>query len=40
VCATAYEDGLPNAPLEKLVDIITLPNQLDLGSIGKLIKNL
>lgn len=40
ICAKAYQDGIPNASLEKLVDIITLPAYLDQGSLGKLIKNL
>lgn len=31
---------MSNASLEELVDIITLPNQLDQASIGKLIRNL
>jgi centromere protein I len=39
LCLIAYEDGIPNASLEKLVDIITLPNQLDHASLTKLIKN-
>ncbi|KAM3071937.1 hypothetical protein ACMFMG_008403 [Clarireedia jacksonii] len=40
VCSRAYDEGLSDASLDKLVDIITLPNELDQGSIGKLIKNL
>lgn len=40
LCSRAYEEGLSNASLEKLIDIITLPNELDQGSIGTLIKNL
>jgi centromere protein I len=40
VCSRAYDEGLSDASLEKLVDIITLPNELDQGSIGNLIKNL
>lgn len=39
-CAKAYEDGLSTASLERLVDIITLPNELDQASINSLIKNL
>jgi centromere protein I len=39
-CSKAYEEGLPNASLEKLVDIITLPNELDQASVGNLIRNL
>ncbi|KAM0138696.1 hypothetical protein ACHAP3_003560 [Botrytis cinerea] len=40
LCSRAYEEGLSNASLEKLVDILTLPNELDQGSIGNLIKHL
>ena len=40
VCFKAYEDGLLNASLNKLVDIITLPNELDQASVGSLIRNL
>ncbi|PQE16553.1 Mis6 domain-containing protein [Rutstroemia sp. NJR-2017a BBW] len=40
LCSRAYDEGLSDASLDKLVDIITLPNELDQGSIGKLIKNL
>ena len=40
VCSKAYSDGLLNASLSKLVDIITLPNELDQASIGNLIRNL
>jgi len=40
VCAKAYEEGLPNAPLARLVDIITLPNLLDQANVGRLIRNL
>ncbi|CAG8981588.1 hypothetical protein HYALB_00009467 [Hymenoscyphus albidus] len=39
-CAKAYEEGLSNASLERVVDLITLPNELDQASINKLIKNL
>ncbi|KAI9646770.1 hypothetical protein NHQ30_004769 [Ciborinia camelliae] len=40
LCSRAYGEGLSNASLEKLIDIITLPNELDQGSIGSLIRNL
>lgn len=40
LCARAYGEGLSNASLERLIDIITLPNELDQGSIGSLIKHL
>ena len=40
VCAKAYEQGLPNASLDRLIDILTLPNQLDQASINNLIRNL
>ncbi|KAF8851133.1 Mis6-domain-containing protein [Acephala macrosclerotiorum] len=40
VCAKAHEDGLQIRELNKLIDIITLPNELDQGSLGNLISNL
>lgn len=40
ICTRAYEDGLADAPLEQLIDIITQPNELDQGSLGNLIRNL
>jgi centromere protein I len=40
VCSKAYEDGLLNASLNKLVDIITLPSKLDQASVGSLIRHL
>lgn len=40
VCSIAFQDGLPNAPLSKLIDLTTLPNELDQGSIATLVKNL
>ncbi|CZR60000.1 related to Mis6 domain protein [Phialocephala subalpina] len=40
VCAKAYEDGLLVGELNKLIDILTLPNELDQGSLGNLIRNL
>ncbi|TVY81539.1 Inner kinetochore subunit mis6 [Lachnellula suecica] len=39
-CAKAYEDGLPNASLDRLIDLLTLPSELDQASINNLIKNL
>ncbi|KAF7957407.1 hypothetical protein EAE96_002992 [Botrytis aclada] len=40
LCSNAYGVGLSDASLEKLIDILTLPNKLDQGSIGNLIKHL
>ncbi|TAQ85633.1 hypothetical protein B7494_g6042 [Chlorociboria aeruginascens] len=40
VCLKSYEDGLPGASLDQLIDIVTLPNALDQGSRGRLIKHL
>lgn len=40
LCLHAYEFGLPSSPFSKLVDIITLPNELDQASLGNLIRNL
>lgn len=40
VCLQANNEGLPNASLNKLVDIITLPNELDQASLAALIGNL
>jgi len=40
VCNEAYQNGLQSASLDKLIDIITLPNELDQGSLANLIKNL
>lgn len=39
ICSKAYEDGLSDASLEEIIDIITLPNHLDQASIGVLIRN-
>lgn len=36
----AYENGLSRDQLDQLVDIITLPNELDQASIGTIIRNL
>lgn len=40
ICQAAYADGLSAASLLKLVDLITLPNELDQASLGSLIRNL
>ncbi|KAH9221070.1 Mis6-domain-containing protein [Leptodontidium sp. 2 PMI_412] len=40
VCSRAYVDGLSNASLELLMDIITRPNEVDQSSLGNLIRNL
>jgi centromere protein I len=40
ISSKAYEHGLAQDNLEELVDIITQPNELDLGSVATLIKNL
>ena len=40
LCSHAYEFGLSSSPLSRLVDIITLPNELDQASLGSLIRNL
>lgn len=40
VCLKAYEDGLSNSSLDKLIDTITLSDELDQASTGKLIRNL
>ncbi|PBP23893.1 Mis6-domain-containing protein [Diplocarpon rosae] len=40
VTSRAYSDGLSNATLDKLVDVITTPNELDQSSLGSLIRNL
>jgi centromere protein I len=36
----AYDDGLLVGELNKLIDVITLPNELDQASLGNLIRNL
>lgn len=36
----AFEDGLSEASLDELVDIITLPNELDQASIASIVRNL
>jgi centromere protein I len=40
VCTRAYDNGLSPEALNELVDIITLPNELDQASIASIIKNL
>lgn len=40
ICSRAYDDGLSNPSLDKLIDILTQPNELDQGTLGSLIKNL
>lgn len=40
VASKAYERGLAQDLLEEVVDIITLPNELDQGSVATLIRNL
>jgi centromere protein I len=36
----AHEEGLPNASLSRLVDLITLPSELDQASRGSLVRSL
>jgi centromere protein I len=36
----AFEEGLTNVSLGRLVDLITQPNELDQASLGSLIRNL
>jgi centromere protein I len=40
IASKAYDHGLAQDNLEELVDIITQPNELDLGSVATIIKNL
>ncbi|KAH8821570.1 Mis6-domain-containing protein [Xylogone sp. PMI_703] len=40
VCTVAYEDGLSSTSLSKLIDVITLPNELDQATIGNIVRNL
>lgn len=40
VTTRAYEEGLTEDLLDELVDIITLPNELDQASVAIVIKNL
>ncbi|KAH8683370.1 Mis6-domain-containing protein [Tricladium varicosporioides] len=39
-CSAAFEDGLSSVSLNRVIDIITLPNELDQASINNLIKNI
>jgi centromere protein I len=40
VCQKVYQDGLAYTLLNKLIDIITLPNRLEQGSLAALIRHL
>lgn len=40
VATRAYEEGLTEDLLDELVDIITLPNELDQASVAIIIRNL
>lgn len=40
VCTAAYEDGLAGDQLEELIDIITVPSELDQASLATIVKNL
>ncbi|KFY00890.1 hypothetical protein O988_03035 [Pseudogymnoascus sp. VKM F-3808] len=40
VANKAFEDGLSEASLDELVDIVTLPNELDQASIANIVRNL
>jgi len=40
ITTIAYEDGLSKQSLDILVDIVTLPNELDQASINAIIRNL
>jgi centromere protein I len=40
VCSKAYEEGLPTAALNRLIDLLTLPNELDQANTNNLIRNL
>ncbi|TVY29041.1 Inner kinetochore subunit [Lachnellula hyalina] len=40
VCSKAYEEGFSSASLGRVIDIITIPNELDQASINSLIRNL
>lgn len=39
-CNAAFEDGLSSDSLNRVIDIITFPNELDQASINNLIKNI
>ncbi|KAG6041253.1 hypothetical protein E4U41_005294 [Claviceps citrina] len=36
----AYENGIPPAPLDRLVDLVTTPNYLDQASLAAIVRNL
>lgn len=40
VASKAFEDGLSETSLDELVDIVTLPNELDQASIANIVRNL
>ncbi|KAG9236610.1 Mis6-domain-containing protein [Amylocarpus encephaloides] len=40
LCSKLFDDGLSDASLERLVDLIALPNELDQASVSNLVKNL
>jgi centromere protein I len=40
VTTKCFEEGIPSDLLDVIVDLITLPNELDQASIGALIRNL
>ncbi|KAI9802029.1 MAG: hypothetical protein M1825_003085 [Sarcosagium campestre] len=40
ICSSAFEHGLSQTVLGRLIDLVTLPNSLDQTSIGQLIQNL
>lgn len=40
VCSKAYEEGFPGASLSRVIDIITIPYELDQASVNNLIRNL
>jgi centromere protein I len=40
ICDTAFENGLPRSALDVILNIITLPNHLDIASVGKLVRSL
>lgn len=40
MCTKSYENGLSRDQLSRIIDIITLPNELDQPSISNIIMNL
>ncbi|KFZ20172.1 hypothetical protein V502_03299 [Pseudogymnoascus sp. VKM F-4520 (FW-2644)] len=40
VASKAFDDGLSETSLDELVDIVTLPNELDQASIANIVRNL